>query len=702
MTYITAASAFGVRAAMTKADPTGNPFFEEWATLDGVAPFDRIKPEHFLLAYAHALAAHEAEIAAVAGNTAPPEFGNTIEAMELSGAALSRVEDAFHLLAGAHTNDALQEIEREMAPLIARHWNKINTNAALFRRIDALMAQAGTLGLSAEQRRVLERYHVIARRAGAALDAAAKDRLAEIVERIATLTTAFSQNVLADEQAFTLAVQDEAEFVGLPDFMREAMRSEAQERGLDGHVVTLSRSSVEPFLQFAQRRDLREKVFRAFASRGDNGGATDNKAIIAELIRLRAERARLLGYADFAHYRLDDAMAKTPAAVRDLLDTVWSRARKRALADRDALQALVQEEGGNFALAPWDWRYYAEKLRQRRCDFDAAAIKPYLSLERMIEAAFYTAERLFGVTFVPRTDVPVWHPDVRVWEVRGAGGDKVGLFFGDYFARPSKQSGAWMTSLRDQEKLAGDIRPLIANVCNFAKAAEGEPTLLGFDDARTLFHEFGHALHGLLSAVTYPMISGTSVATDFVELPSQLYEHWLEQPEVLRRFALHYETGEPMSEELLQRLLAARNFNMGFATVEYVASALVDLDFHSLPSADAIDANAFEKKSLSRIGMPDEIVMRHRPPHFGHVFSGGGYAAAYYSYMWSEVLDADAFAAFEESGDIFDAATARRLHDAIYSAGGRQDPAEAYKAFRGRLPSADALLRKRGFTEPAH
>jgi peptidyl-dipeptidase Dcp len=686
---------------MTKADPTGNPFFEEWATLDGVAPFDRIKPEHFLLAYAHALAAHEAEIAAVAGNTAPPEFGNTIEAMELSGAALSRVEDAFDLLAGAHTNDALQEIEREMAPLIARHWNKINTNAALFRRIDALMAQAGTLGLSAEQRRVLERYHVIARRAGAALDAAAKDRLAEIVERIATLTTAFSQNVLADEQAFTLAVQDEAEFVGLPDFMREAMRSEAQERGLDGHVVTLSRSSVEPFLQFAQRRDLREKVFRAFASRGDNGGATDNKAIIAELIRLRAERARLLGYADFAHYRLDDAMAKTPAAVRDLLDTVWSRARKRALADRDALQALVQEEGGNFALAPWDWRYYAEKLRQRRCDFDAAAIKPYLSLERMIEAAFYTAERLFGVTFVPRTDVPVWHPDVRVWEVRGAGGDKVGLFFGDYFARPSKQSGAWMTSLRDQEKLAGDIRPLIANVCNFAKAAEGEPTLLGFDDARTLFHEFGHALHGLLSAVTYPMISGTSVATDFVELPSQLYEHWLEQPQVLRRFARHYQTGAPMPEDLLQRLVAARNFDQGFATVEYVASAIVDLDFHSLPSAETIDPTAFESEALARIGMPEEIAMRHRPPHFAHIFAGGGYAAAYYSYMWSEVLDADAFAAFEEAGDIFDPATAKRLHETIYSAGGSRDPAEAYKAFRGRLPSAEALLAKRGLADPA-
>ena len=396
--------------------------------------------------------------------------------------------------------------------------------------------------------------------------------------------TTFSQNVLADEQAFTLSVDGEAELAGLPDFMREAMKSEARERKLDGHVITLSRSSVEPFLQFSKRRDLREKIFRAFAMRGDNGGATDNKAIIAEMVRLRAERARLLGFPDFAHYRLDDAMAKTPAAVRELLDTVWARARQKALADRDAMQELVAEDGGNFKLAAWDWRYYAEKLRQRLCDFDEMTIKPYLNLDRMIEAVFYTAQRLFGLTFSPRRDVPVWHPDVRVWEVRDRDGNEVGLFFGDYFARPSKRSGAWMTSLRDQEKLAGDIRPQIINVCNFVKAPDGEPTLLSFDDARTLFHEFGHALHGLLSDVTYPRISGTGVATDFVELPSQLYEHWLEQPEVLRRFALHYETGEPMPEELLQRLLAARNFNMGFATVEYVASALVDLDFHSLPA----------------------------------------------------------------------------------------------------------------------
>ncbi len=686
---------------MTSTVQASNPLLETWTTPEGVPPFASIKPEHFRPAYAHTLAAHKAEIATIAGDPRPPTFANTIEAMELSGRALERVGNVFHLLAGAHSNDALLAIEREMAPQIARHWNAIHTNAALFHRIDALMSQIDSLGLNAEQKRVVERYHVTFRRAGAALEPAAKERLAAIIERLATLGTAFSQNVLADEQSFALPLAGEAELAGLPDFLREAMQAAAGARGIEGYVVTLSRSSVEPFLQFAQRRDLREKVFRAFTSRGDHGGATDNKAIIAEMVRLRAERAHLLGYADFAHYRLDDAMAKTPTAVRDLLQTVWTPARAHALADRDAMQALLQEEGGNFTLAPWDWRYYAEKLRQRRCAFDAAAIKPYLDLERMIEAAFYTAQRLFGLSFARRADVPVWHPDVRVWEVRDDDGGKLGLFFGDYFARPSKRSGAWMTSLREQEKLAGDIRPLVVNVCNFAKAAPGEPTLLSFDDARTLFHEFGHALHGLLSAVTYPKIAGTNVATDFVELPSQLFEHWLEQPDVLRRFARHCRTGAPMPEELLQRLIAARNFDQGFATVEYVSSAIVDLDFHSLALPAAIEPAMFEAEALARIGMPEEIVMRHRPPQFGHIFAGGGYAAGYYSYMWSEVLDADAFAAFEETGDIFDPATAKRLRETVYAAGGTRDPAEAYKAFRGGLPSADALLRKRGLAEPA-
>jgi peptidyl-dipeptidase Dcp len=687
---------------MTRTQLPENPFFAAWNTPEDVPPFDRIAPEHLREAFARAFAEHETEVSAVAADPTSPTFDNTIAAMETSGRALTRVSNVFHVLVGAHSNDALLALEREISPQIARHWNAIHTDAALFGRIDALMTKADGAALDSEQKRVLERYHITFRRAGAGLDAAGKKRLAEIIERLAALGTAFSQNLLADEQAFALLLREESELAGLPGFMREAMKSQAAERGLDGYAVTLSRSSVEPFLQFSARRDLREKVFRAFIMRGDNGGAADNKAIIAETVRLRAERARLLGFADFAHYRLDDAMAKTPEAARELLATVWAPARQKALADRDDLQTLIQEEGGNFQLAPWDWRYYAEKLRQKRCDFDEAAIKPYLRLDRMIDAVFYTAQRLFGLTFRARSDVPVWHSDVRVWEVRGSDDKPIGLFFGDYFARSSKRSGAWMTSLRDQERLAGDIRPLVVNVCNFSKAAEGEPTLLSFDDAHTLFHEFGHALHGLLSRVTYPEISGTNVATDFVELPSQLYEHWLEQPELLRRFALHYRTGAPMPESLLQRLLAARNFNRGFATVEYVACALVDLDFHALSAAaEKIDPASFEADALGRIGMPDEIAMRHRPPQFAHIFSGGGYAAGYYSYMWSEVLDADAFEAFAEKGDIFDAATAKRLHDFIYAAGGSREPAEAYKLFRGRLPNADALLRKRGFAPAA-
>ncbi len=677
-----------------------NPLLQDWTGAFGVPPFGEIRPEHFRPAYAHAFAAHAAEVAAIAAGPAAPTFANTIDALERSGEALTRVDSVFHVLAGAHTNDAILALEREIAPLSTRHWDGIHMNAALFCRIEGLHQAKDRLGLSAEQQRVLERYYLRFKRAGAALDDAGKARLAAINERLATLGTAFSQNVLADEQNYTLVLETEEDLAGLPDFLRAALRADAEARGLPGkHVVTLSRSSVEPFLQFSARRDLREKAFRAWIARGDNGGATDNKAIIAEMVKLRIERARLLGYANFAQFRLDDAMAKTPQAVRALLDRVWAPARKRALADRDAMQAMLQEEGHNFALAPWDWRYYAEKLRKARYDVDEAAIKPYFQLDRIIEAAFHTANRLFGLTFAPLTGIPTWHEDVRVWEVRAAGGRHMGLFFGDYFARPSKNSGAWMTTIRDQEKLKADIRPLVVNVMNFNKAPPGEPTLLSYDDARTLFHEFGHALHGLLSDVTYPTISGTSVLTDWVELPSQLYEHWLERPEILRKFAAHYRSGEPMPEDLLKRLLVARTFNQGFATVEYVASALVDLDIHSQQSTDGFDIASFEQASLARIGMPAEIVMRHRPTHFGHVFSGGGYASAYYSYMWSEVMDADAFAAFEETGDIFDAGTAKKLHDNVYASGGSRDPAELYTAFRGRLPTPDALLRRRGLSE---
>jgi peptidyl-dipeptidase Dcp len=677
-----------------------NPLLADWCAAFGLPPFGAIEPAQFRPAFDAALSRHRAEIDAIAAAPAPASFDNTIVAMERAGHALDRVANVFFVLAGADTSDAIEAVEREISPLLARHNNAIYLDRALYARVADLFQRRDALGLSSEQARVLDRYHTRFLRAGGALEKPAQDRLAAINERLASLGTQFGQNVLADEKAYAL-ILEEGDLAGLPAFARAAARAAAEERGHAGkYAITLARSSCETFLQFSARRDLREKIFQAWIKRGENGGATDNRTLIAEMVRLRAERAMLLGFDTFADYRLDDQMAKTPAAARKLLDEVWGRARAKAQVERDALQKMIAEEGGNFALAPHDWRYYAEKLRKARYDLDEAEIKPYFQLDKMIEAAFETARRLFGLTFSP-VSVPLYHKDARAFDVKDASGRHVGLFIGDYFARSSKHSGAWMTSLRDQEKLAGEVTPVILNVCNFSKPAAGEPALLSFDDARTLFHEFGHALHGLLSNVTYPLLAGTAVPSDFVELPSQLYEHWLEVPEILQKYARHAKTGAPMPKALLDRLLATRTFNQGFATVEYTACALVDLDLHGLKDTSALDVSEFERRDLERIAMPAEIVMRHRLPHFQHLFSGGGYAAGYYSYMWSEVLDADAFEAFEETGNPFDPATAKRLRDFIYGAGNLRDPAEAYTAFRGRLPAVDALLKKRGLTDAA-
>lgn len=669
-----------------------NPFFQNWNTPFATPPFAQIRVEHFRPAYERAFAEHAREIAAIAENAAAPAFDNTIVALERSGRLLARIDLVFGNLAASDTNDALQSIERDLAPLHARHWNAIFLNAALFRRIDDIFIRREALGLDSESLRVLERYHLDFVRAGAKLGGEERKRYAQVSERLAELGTAFGQNVLADEQNFLLPLQ-ESDLDGLPDFAREAAGGVAKERGTGApYAITTSRSSAEPFLQFSDRRDLREKVFKALTARGDNDNAHDNKALIAEIVTLRAERAKLLGYSTFADYRLADTMAETPGNARILLDQVWAAARSRALEERDALQAVVAEEGSNFALAAWDWRYYAEKLRKERYDFDEAQIIPYLQLDRMIEAAFDTAHRLFELDFKERKDISVYHPDVRVWEVTRRG-EHAGLFFGDYFARPSKRGGAWMSSLRDQENIGGRVTPIIINTCNFPKA---KPALLNFDEAKTLFHEFGHALHGLLSNVRFPRLAGTNVARDFVELPSQIFEHWLEEPAVLEKFAVHVETGKPMPKALLEKLKAARNFNQGFATVEFLGSAFADLDFHALEKPSAIDVTALEKQSMARIGMPGEIAMRHRPTHFLHIFDGDGYSAGYYSYMWAEVLDADGFRAFKEAGSAFDPATAKRLHDYIYSAGGTRDYAEAYRLFRGRDPKIDALLEGRG------
>ncbi|GGH09278.1 dipeptidyl carboxypeptidase II [Alsobacter metallidurans] len=686
----------GATSGITSA--TANPLLETWTAPFGLPPFDRIKPEHYRPAFEAALERNRAEIDAIANDPAEPTFENTVDALERSGDLLDRVGGVFWNLAGAHTNPELQGIEREMSPKLAKHFSDIAMNAALFGRVDALFGRIDDLDLDDEQRRVLELTHKRFVRAGAKLQGPARERLAAIVERLAALGTQFSQNVLADEAGYKLVLETDADKAGLPDWLLDAARRAGDEGGHPGQaVITLSRSSIEPFLQFSTNRALREKAFEAWTHRGQMGGETDNRAIVAETLRLRAERARLLGYPTFAAYKLDNTMAKTPGAVQDLLDRVWAPAKLRAAEERDDLAEAARAEGANIEIGPHDWRHYAAKVRKAKHDLDEAELKPYFQLERMIEAAFDTATRLFGVRFTERPDLPVYHPDVRAWEVTDADGEHVAVFLGDYFARPSKRSGAWMSSYRGQRKLGGEVRPIIVNVMNFSKGGEGQPSLLSFDDARTLFHEFGHGLHGMLSDVVYPSIAGTSVSRDFVEFPSQLYEHWLMQPAVLRRFARHAETGEPMPEALLARVLAARNFNQGFATVEYTSSALVDLAFHSLENADDIDPIAFEAGVLQRLGMPPAMVMRHRTPHFAHVFSGDGYSSGYYSYLWSEVLDADGFAAFEEAGDIFSPGVAERLKTFVYSAGGKQDPAEAYRAFRGRDPDVQALLRKRGF-----
>jgi peptidyl-dipeptidase Dcp len=680
---------------MTMSNVDNNPLLEAWTGPFEAPPFGRIEPAHFRPAFDAALKAARAEIDAIAANPNPPTFANTIEALERSGRDLDKVAGVFFNLAGAATNDELQAIERDIAPILSRHRSDTYLNDALFARIGALKTDENQLGLSAEQSRVLERYHLNFTRAGAGLPPDTKARLAEISDRLAMLGAKFGQNVLADERAW-LMLLDRADLDGLPDFFIASAARTAADRGHAGkYALTLSRSSIEPFLQFSARRDLRETAFRAWTARGENGGETDNRQIAAEMARLRAERARLMGYESYAHFRLADTMAKTPRAALDLLESVWTPAVLSARREEEALQEIVASEGDNYKVAPWDWRYFAEKRRKAEFDFDEGEVKPYLQLDRLIEAAFYVANRLFGLSFTERFDLKLYHPDARAWTVTGRAGAPVALFIGDYFARPSKRSGAWMSVFRRQQKLDGPQLPIVVNVMNFAKGGEGEASLLSFSDGRTLFHEFGHALHGILSDVTYPLIAGTNVAGDFVEFPSQLYEHWLQQPDILRRFALHYKTGEAMPESLLLKLLSARRFNQGFATVEYTASALVDLGLHLDPSPEGVDVVAFERRELARIGMPDAIAMRHRTPHFQHIFSGG-YSAAYYSYLWSEVLDADGFEAFEESGDIFDPAVAKRLHDFVYAAGGSRDYEAAYRGFRGRPPLPRALFRKRG------
>ena len=665
-----------------------NPLLTEWSTPFAIAPFDLIKDDDFAPAIEVGMAAHLAEIDAIAVDPAAPTFANTIEALEVVGLALDKMVSVFFTVAGADSNPVREDLQRTFAPKLAAHFAEISGNKALFARVAALWEASDTLDLTDEQARLLMLSYRGFVRSGAALTGAAEVRMKEIKGRLAVLGTQFTQNLLADERSWFMKLSED-DLQGLPDFVIDAARAAGEEKEAGGPVVTLSRSLITPFLQFSPRRDLRERAFKAWEARGANGGETDNRAIAAETLALRKERAALLGYDSFSDYKLETEMAKTPAAVRDLLMQVWEPAKTQVNADAEVLTGMMHADGVNGDLAPWDWRYYAEKRRAAEHDLDEAALKPYFQLDRMIEASFSCATRLFGLEFKP-LDVPLYHKDCRAWEVTRKG-EHVAVFIGDYFARGSKRSGAWCSAMRAQAKYPKVQTPVVINVCNFAK---GDPALLSYDDARTLFHEFGHALHQMLSNVTYESMSGTSVARDFVELPSQLYEHWLDVPEVLGEFATHAKTGQPMPKALLDKVLGAATFDMGFQTVEYVASALVDLAFHEGDApADVMD---MQRDVLAQIGMPGAITMRHATPQFAHVFSGDGYSSGYYSYMWSEVMDADAFQAFEDAGGAFDPERAKALEDNILSTGGSRDAAELYVAFRGRLPGVEALLKGRG------
>ncbi|MEL7117117.1 MAG: M3 family metallopeptidase [Pseudomonadota bacterium] len=673
-----------------------NPLLADWDTPFEMAPFDKIRDEDFAPAFETALAEARANVTAIANQSETPSFANTIEALETSDEKLGQVLGVFYNVAGADSTPKREELMRQFSPELAAYRSEITMNAALFARIDTLWNDHEALDLTPEQIRVLYLYHRGFVRAGARLEGTARDRLKDVMQRLAVLGTEFTQNLLADERDWSMDLT-EADLEGLPDFVVATARAAGAEKGAPGPVVTLSRSLIVPFLQFSPRRDLRAAAYTAWTSRGANGGDTDNRAIAAETLALRKERAALLGYPSFAHFKLEPEMAKTPEAVEDLLMRVWEPAVATAKADEARLTEMLNADGYNGALEPWDWRYYSEKRRKAEHDLDEAELKPYLQLDRMIEAAFDCATRLFGLTFEP-VEVPQYHPDVRTWDVK-RDGRHLAVFVGDYFARGSKRSGAWCSAFRSQQKLKGDIRPVVVNVCNFAKPEAGQPALLSYDDARTLFHEFGHALHQMLSDVTYERISGTSVARDFVELPSQLYEHWLEVPEVLAAFATHAETGAPMPRDLLDKVLAAATYDMGFQTVEYVASALVDLRFHSgdVPA----DPMARQADILDAIGMPHAIRMRHATPHFAHVFAGDGYSSGYYSYMWSEVMDADAFEAFGEAGSAFDPETAQKLETYILSAGGSEEADALYMKFRGKMPEVEALLKGRGLLDAA-
>ena len=676
-----------------------NPLLATWeGPYGGVPPFDRVQVPLFKPALEAAMAEALAETDQIAKNPAPPDFENTVAALERSGHTLERVSVLYGVWGSTMSSPEYQVVQREMAPKLAAFYDQVQQNEAVFKRIDAIYNSPAKAKLTPEQQRLTWFYYTTWASAGARLNPDAKKQLSEINQKLAGLFTRFSQNVLAEETDQFIVLKSEDELAGLPQSLRDAAAAAAETKKQPGAwVIMNTRSSIDPFLTYSDRRDLREKAWRMFINRGDNGGEHDNNAIITEILQLRAQRAKLLGYPTHAHWRLENQMARTPERAMELMEAVWKPAVARVHEEVADMQALADKEGAKIKIEPWDYRYYMEKVRKAKYDLDQNEIKPYLQLEKLREGIFWVAGELFNFNFTPVTNVPVAHPDIRVWEVTDKTSKKhIGLWYFDPYAREGKRSGAWMNAYRTQERLNGEVTTIVSNNANFVKGKPGEPLLISWDDATTMFHEFGHALHGLNSNVTYPSLAGTNVPRDYVEFPSQLLEHWLATPEVLQRFALHYQTGKPIPQALVDKITRSKTFNQGFATVEYLSAALVDMKLH-LAGDRKIDPDAFERETLAQLGMPKEIVMRHRLPHFLHVFSSDSYSAGYYSYLWADVLTADAFGAFVEGKGPYDHAVAERLRKYVFSIGNTVDPAEAYRAFRGRDPKVDALMKKRGF-----
>ena len=672
-----------------------NPFFEDWETPFGVPPFDRIKEEHYMPAYLKGMEQHKVEIDDILQNSQPPTFANTIEALDRSGEFLTKVDYVFQNMAGAHTNEKIQEIEREIAPLLAKHGDDINLNAGLFQRTKAVYEQKDQLNLTPEQSMLLENTYKGFVRGGANLSEENKGRFREINEELSVLSVKFANNVLNETNAFAMVLEEE-DLAGLPQSVISAAAEAAAEKGQEGkRVITLHKPSFIPFLQYSEKRSLREKVFKAFANIGNNDNEYDNKAIVAKTAALRVERAQLLGYETHADFILEENMAKKPENVTNLLQQVWVAALTKAKQEAQEFQAMIAEEGKDFKLQPWDWWYYAEKVKMAKYELGDSALRPYFKLENVRQGAFDVATKLWGITFHYLEDIPIYHPDVRVMEVKDADESHIGILYLDYFPRASKQGGAWMSPYRKQRRKNGEnIRPVIVNVGNFTKPTADKPALISFDDALTLFHEFGHALHGLLTDCTYESLSGTNVATDFVELPSQIMENWASDPEVIKTYARHYETNEPIPDEMIEKIKKSGTFNQGFANVEYLASCFLDMDWHTLKVAEEKDCAMFEKASMEKVGLIPEIIPRWRSTYFGHIF-GDGYSSGYYSYLWSEVLDADAFQAFKETS-LFDRETATSFRKNILEKGGTEDPMTLYLRFRGAEPKIEPFLKREG------